>query len=284
MFFQGIRPKTLAAAFVPPLCASAYVYFELKTFDLYILAHCLGLALFIQMATNFYNDGVDFLKGADENRDGPLRIAKTSNIKQVFWFGHICLFIAFLFGVPLVMKGGAVFALLGVLSLFLAYGYTGGPFPLAYLGLGELFVFLFFGLLAFGGSAYLMSGSFEVSYLVIGSIFGLLSSVLIAINNLRDKDKDKLVGKRTLATRISQKSYLGVLDLFLFGPYLIVFYLFCFIELRFIFPILAVGLAHKIRFKLRDYKHPSELNECLSMSGKHLIFFSLLFILSCLTS
>lgn len=284
MFFQGIRLKTLAAAFVPPLSAAAFVYFESKMVDLYILGHCLGLALFIQMATNFYNDGIDYLKGADTDRDGPKRITDNDNIKLVFRFGHLCLFLAFCFGIPLVLKGGAFFLILGLISLFLAYGYTGGPFPLAYLGLGELFVFLFFGLLAFGGSAFLISGSFQLSYLVIGSIYGLLSSVLIAINNFRDRDKDKKVNKRTLATRMSRKSYLALIDFFLFAPYLILFYLFCFRDLRFIFPILAAGIAHKIRYHLRNYTALNELNDSLALAGKHLIAFSALFILSCLSA
>lgn len=280
-FFRGIRPKTLAAAIMPPLTAGAFVYYEFKIINVRILLFCLGLALFIQMATNFYNDGLDYLKGADSDRDGPKRISGDENIKLVFTFGHLCLFIAFCFGVPLILKGGLIFALLGFVSLFLAYGYTGGPFPLAYLGLGELFVFLFFGLLATVGSAYLISGNLQYEYFLAGTITGFLSTVLIMINNYRDADKDILVGKKTLATRVSKKRYLQLVDLCLFGPYLVVLYLFCFIDLKFIFPILAAGQAHRIRHDLRETTNMKDLNKTLALAGKHLMLFCSLLILSC---
>lgn len=283
-FLRGIRPKTLAAAIMPPLVAGGYVYYQFKIIFMSMLLCCLGLALFLQMATNFYNDGLDFLKGADLDRDGPKRISNDENVKLVFLFGHLCLVTSFFFGVPLILKGGVVFALIGMVSLFLAYGYTGGPFPLAYLGLGELFVFIFFGLVATAGSAYLISGSFHFEYFLIGAITGLLSTVLIMINNFRDSKKDSLVGKKTLATRISKKSYLALIDICLFGPYLIILYLFCFIDLKFIFPILSAGMAHRIRFDLKESIEMQSLNSTLGLAGKHLVIFCLLFILSCMAS
>lgn len=281
-FFVGIRPKTLAAAIMPPVTAGAFVYYEFQIINLFMLICCLGLALFLQMATNFYNDGLDFIKGADSDRDGPKRITSDENIKLVFLFGHFCLIAAFFFGVPLILKGGWIFAVFGFVSMFLAYGYTGGPFPLAYLGLGELFVFLFFGLLATVGSAFLISGNLQYEYFLVGCITGLLSTVLIMINNYRDASKDILVGKKTLATRISKTRYLQLIDFCLFGPYLIILYLFIFVDLKFVFPILAAGLAHRIRFNLREASQMETLNYTLGMAGKHLVLFCLLFTLSCL--
>jgi 1,4-dihydroxy-2-naphthoate octaprenyltransferase len=281
MIFAGIRPKTLVAAIIPPVVAHGLYSKEFQETNYMIMTYCLLLALFIQMATNFYNDGIDFKKGADEDRDGPKRITDTKNVKTVFVLGHICLALALLIGIPLVLKGGIVFGVLGVLSMFLAYGYTGGPYPLAYLGLGELFVFLFFGLLATCGSFYLYANVVTWPSVALGCMIGLFSCVLIAINNLRDKDKDILVNKRTLATRISKYRYLKVLDIFLFFPYLILFFLVCFVDLNFCFPLLAAGLAHQVRFIYQEYSHPSELNEALGKAGKHLFVFGALFFLSC---
>ena len=280
-FLMGIRPKTLVAALIPPLIAGAYVFYLGLTVDYIALICCLGLAMFLQMATNFYNDGVDFKKGADTDRDGPARISNETSVQSVFCFGHLCLLVALLFGVPLVIKGGILFALVGVISLFLAYGYTGGPFPLAYLGLGELFVYLFFGLVATMGSSYLIGGVFDFHIFMIGSVVGLLSVVLIAINNFRDAGKDTLVGKRTLATRLSKHQYLQLIDFCLFIPYLILLYFFSFIDLKFFFPMLAVGFAHRIRFDLREKTVMSELNSTLALGGKHLLAYGALFILAC---
>lgn len=281
-FFLGVRPKTLVAALLPPLVAAAYIYFLGLEVNYFILICCIGLALFIQMATNFYNDAVDFKKGADSDRVGPKRISSENSLGQVFWFGHFCLIISVIFGVPLILEGGILFILIGLISLFLAYGYTGGPFPLAYLGLGELFVYLFFGLVATMGSAFLIAGVVSIHLFLIGSIIGLLSTVLIAINNFRDSEKDILVGKRTLATRMSKRKYLRLIDFCLFGPYFILLYFLCFIDLKFIFPILAAGLAHRIRHDLREVRELSSLNETLTLGGKHLFFFGGLFILSCI--
>lgn len=281
-FLLGIRLKTLVAAIIPPIMATAFIHFKQLPYDSLMLVYCLGLAIFIQMATNFYNDGVDFKKGADTDRDGPKRMSQDSNVSQIFWMGHICLIIALCFGVPIVLKGGVFFAFLGLLSLFLAYGYTGGPFPLAYLGLGEIFVYLFFGLVATMGSAYLIGGIVSIQTFLIASIVGLLSVVLIAINNFRDADKDILVAKRTLATRMSKGSYLQLIDFCVFFPYFILIYFFSFIDLKFIFPILAAGLAHRIRFDLHNKTNMKDLNETLGLGGKHLLVFGSLFVLSCL--
>ncbi len=278
-FIQGMRPKTLAAAFVPPVVAySAY----LKLYDehnVFVLVLCLSLALCLQIATNFYNDAVDYLKGADANRVGPDRITTQGEVnhKQVFWVGHFFVFLSICLATPLVLQGGVWYLVLGIISLYLTYGYTGGPYPLAYLGLGELFVFLFFGLAITLGTYFLLAKSIDVLAIIHAVELGLLSSVLIAVNNFRDKDSDKEVGKRTLATRMSEDSYLNLLDFLLFTPYLFVAVTFIFIELSAILPILAIGMAYKVRVLIREDKN---YNTALEMSGKHLVFFSLMVVLA----
>ena len=282
LIIVGIRPKTLVAALIPPLVAQALIYKEAKDQDWYIILHCLGLGLFIQIATNFYNDAIDFKKGADEKRVGPKRITDTKTISIVYKLAHASLFIAFMFGIPLVIKGGAPFLLLGVISLYFAYGYTGGPFPLAYLGLGELFVFLFFGLLATCGSYYLVTQSISLNSLILASQIGLLSCALIAINNFRDRKTDHLVFKKTLATKLSELQFFKLIDLFLFGPYILLLYFILFVDLRFFAVLFAIRFAHIARKIVRDYSHESELNVALENAGKHLLVFGLLFCLCCL--
>jgi 1,4-dihydroxy-2-naphthoate octaprenyltransferase len=284
LFIEGIRPKTLVAAFIPPFVAHSLYYTLNKETEFMLLTLCILLALCIQIATNFYNDAIDFIKGADDNRVGPKRITSEDQFspKVVFWIGHLFIFLAFIFGIPLVMKGGIVFLGIGIISLFLAYGYTGGPFPLAYLGLGELFVFIFFGLIATCGSYYLFSGIINLPVIVLGTCIGLLSSVLIAINNYRDRETDVLVNKNTLATKLSQSNYLLLIDFFIFTPYLLLFYFMFVIRLNFFIPILAMGLAHRTRFIVHNHIEKSELNEALALSGKQLLLFGILFSLGCL--
>lgn len=277
-----MRPKTLGAALAPCLCAYG-IAIQTEHQSLYFYL-CLGLALSLQIATNFYNDAVDFKKGADENRVGPARITTQMQVpfRSVMLIGHLFLLLSLLLAIPLFVKGGPVFVILGLLSLFLAYGYTGGPFPLAYLGLGELFVFLFFGLVASMGCYFLMTGSLNTQSLLMGCMVGFISSALIAINNLRDRDTDREVGKRTLATRLSHQSYLILLDVFLFMPFVILLYFGVFVKLSYFLGFLSVGLAHRARYKVRHYSNPLELNQALALAGKLLVLFSLLFFIGSL--
>ena len=275
---KGMRPKTLIAGIVPPITAYALYYSENGLQGLIYLILCVFLALFIQIATNYYNDAIDHLKGADENRVGPERISTQDKIdyKKVFWLGHLFIVLAFLVGVPLVLKGGPILLVLGLLSLFLAYGYTGGPYPLAYLGLGELFVFLFFGLVATIGSYYIFAGTVSLSVGILAAQLGLLSSVLIAVNNFRDRDQDVLVGKKTLATRLSRYHYLLLVDGLLFIPYFLILYFILFVDLRYFFALFSVSMAYKVRKELHDCVDLKYLNTVLALSGKHLFVFSLL--------
>jgi len=279
LIIKGMRPKTLAAAIVPPVCAYTLYYSEYKTSAFIYLFLCLLLALFIQIATNFYNDAIDYLKGADDNRVGPERISGKDKLdhKKVFILGHLFIVLALLVGIPLVIKGGIYLFILGIVSLFLAYGYTGGPFPLAYLGLGELFVFLFFGLVATCGSYFVYADGINLNSLVLGTQIGFLSSVLIAINNLRDKETDILVNKKTLATKLTKSRFLILIDCFLFIPYLLLLYFIIFVDLKYFFPLFSVSLAYKLRSEIRNNVDPKELNLCLALAGKHLVLFSFLF-------
>lgn len=200
----AIRPKTLTAALVPVVVAAAVSYRYWNVFNWKVLVLVLIGALSIQIATNFFNDAVDFKKGADtEERLGPVRVTQSGQMsaRQVMSLGLIFCLVALVAGIPLVMIGGWPIVVIGVVSLLMAYSYTGGPFPLAYLGLGDLFVILFFGLIAVMGTGYLLTQLTSLEFLVAGLQVGFLSTTLIAINNARDREQDIKVNKRTLAVR-----------------------------------------------------------------------------------
>lgn len=280
-FIIASRPKTLVAAIIPPVVAHAFYFAESGQSSNWVMLYCILVALFIQLATNFYNDAIDFKKGADANRVGPQRVvaAGNSNYNTVMWWGHICLVFAAVAAIPLIMKGGFPIVILGLLSLYLAYGYTGGPYPLAYKGLGELFVFIFFGLVAVIASYYLMGLRVSIGAWFLGSEIGLLSCVLIAVNNFRDRVEDVKVNKLTMATKLSRSQYLFMMDVFLFLPYFLNLYFFFKFKMSYIFVILAMPVAHKVRAIMYTHKDTSELNQALKFGGIHLLLFGILFVL-----
>ena len=199
------RPKTLPAAVVPVVVGGAVTKKLVGEVDYFLLGATLLGAVFIQIATNFFNDAIDAGKGADTDaRLGPVRATASGALtsRQVFAAGFLTLVLAALCGLVLIQAAGWPIALIGIVSCFFAFGYTGGPVPLAYKGLGELFVILFFGLIAVGGTVYVQTLQWPIESVLAGVQVGLLSSVLISINNLRDRDEDSQSRKRTLAVRL----------------------------------------------------------------------------------
>lgn len=204
----AFRPKTLTAALVPCVAATAYVAARDLPHAGWIFWCAVLSAMMIQIGTNLVNDAADFVKGADtEERVGPRRITAAGVLapRTVWLLAGISFLIAVALGVPLVMQGGWPIIVLGLVSVAMGYSYTAGPFPLAYLGLGDLFVILFFGLIAVGGLTFLHAGALPPEALWLGLQIGFHSTVLIAINNLRDRVGDAKVGKRTLAVRFGAK-------------------------------------------------------------------------------
>lgn len=206
---SGARPKTLAAGLVP-VWAGGVLAWKLSggAFNWWLWVCTLLGALCIQVATNFFNDAVDGKKGADgELRTGPRRLTGTGEMTfgQVMALGTLFLVGAAIFGAFLFLARGWPMPAIGVPSLFLAYGYTGGPFPLAYRGLGEVFVVLFFGFIAVMGTVFVQTGTWLEEAALLGAQVGLLSAVLISVNNFRDREEDEKVGKRTLAVRLGPK-------------------------------------------------------------------------------
>jgi 1,4-dihydroxy-2-naphthoate octaprenyltransferase len=157
-------------------------------------------AILIQVATNFFNDALDFKKGADTAaRLGPVRVTASGLLtpRRVVIMGVVMLALACAVALPLIQARGWPMLAIGLPSLYFAWGYTGGPVPLAYRGLGELFVLLFFGLIAVAGTVFVNTGQwFWPQSLLLGFQVGCLSTALIAINNLRDRQEDARANAR----------------------------------------------------------------------------------------
>ncbi|MCC6882237.1 MAG: 1,4-dihydroxy-2-naphthoate octaprenyltransferase, partial [Verrucomicrobiales bacterium] len=199
------RPKTLPAAIVPVWMGTVLAIQSVPGISWGLFCSTLLSCLCIQVATNLFNDAIDSQKGADTAaRLGPVRATAAGLLPvRAVWTGaFVFCALAALLAWPILQTRGWPLLAIGTVSLILAWAYTGGPFPLAYVGLGELFVILFFGFIAVGGSWFVQTGSFpDRTALLVGLQTGLLSSVLLAINNLRDVDEDATTGKHTLAVR-----------------------------------------------------------------------------------
>ncbi len=200
------RPKTLTVILGPILIGSAMAYkssaFSWLPFLITLLA---GLG--IQIGTNYANDYFDYIKGADTpERVGPARAVAAGLIApHAMLRGTILVFaVTFVFSLYLTYLGGWPILLLALCSIALGFLYTAGPLPVAYLGLGELFVILFFGIVATAGTNYLQTGVLSAHASIAGLGPGLLSTALIVVNNIRDADQDVRVGKNTLVVRFGK--------------------------------------------------------------------------------
>lgn len=230
-FLLASRPATLSAAAVPVLvgsaCASAAGGFALGP----ALAALLG-ACALQVGANFANDVFDYEKGADnEERLGPVRAAQAGLLtpRELRAAMAAAFGIATLAGLYLTWVAGPVIVAIGVASIASAIAYTGGPFPLGYNGLGDLFVMVFFGFVAVSGTAFVQVGSVPPLAVFAAVPVGALATAILVVNNLRDAEGDAKVGKRTLAVRFGvgavkaeyallvAAAYAVPLGLFLFG-------------------------------------------------------------------
>ncbi|MEZ0392616.1 MAG: 1,4-dihydroxy-2-naphthoate polyprenyltransferase [Pseudobdellovibrionaceae bacterium] len=271
------RPKTLTAALLPILVASALAQIFAGGFLWWVSLLTLLASLFIQVGTNLVNDAVDFKKGADtEKRLGPTRVTQAGifEAKQVMAAGFFCFFLALLCGIPLVIRGGWPICIVGLISILMGYAYTAGPFPLAYRGLGDLFVILFFGLIAVGGAYYLQTGHWDLKAGIAGLQVGFHCTVLIAINNLRDMTGDRLVQKKTLPVRFGAGFARWEIAFLCFAPFFLGLYWSSQGSLwAFLLPCLISPLAFRIT-KLVFETEPSPVyNRFLGQAaGLHLIF------------
>lgn len=201
LWWLAIRPKTLSISLIPVLVGSALAWCEVGRFSpMAALAAGLG-ALLIQTATNLHNDAADFLRGGDTPaRPGPKRVTAEgwATAHQVIRAANLCFLLAAVCGLYIVWVGGWQLLLLGACSIAAGWSYTGGPRPIAYTPLGELFVLIFFGWAAVGGTYWLHAHTLSLAALLAGTGIGLLAAAVLLVNNYRDTDNDRSVGRRTL--------------------------------------------------------------------------------------
>ncbi|HZB75112.1 MAG TPA: 1,4-dihydroxy-2-naphthoate polyprenyltransferase [Solirubrobacteraceae bacterium] len=207
IWLMAARPRTLPAAVAPVLVGTALAAtggtFKVLTF----LAALIG-ALFIQVGTNLSNDYSDARRGADtEDRLGPVRVTAGGLVppRQVLIATYVAFAVAVLAGSYLIATAGWELLLVGAASILAGVLYTGGPRPYGYEGLGEVFVFLFFGVVAVAGSYYAQVEALDWEALALAVPVGLLASAILVVNNVRDLETDRRAGKRTLAVRLGRE-------------------------------------------------------------------------------
>ncbi len=203
VWIQATRPKTLVAGVVPVAVGSALAFRDGALQPVAAAMALLG-ALLIQIGTNLTNDYYDFVRGADTGeRLGPVRVTQAGLLAPaaVKAGAFTCFALAMGVGVYLVAIGGWPILAIGLCSVLAGYAYTGGPYPLGYHGLGDAFVFVFFGLVAVGGTYFLQAQAITPTALIAAVPVGLLGVALLAVNNVRDFPTDQRAGKRTLVVR-----------------------------------------------------------------------------------
>ena len=215
IWFEATRPKTLPAAICPVMVGSSMAYHD-GLFNWIPSLICLSFALLIQIGTNFANDYLDGVKGTDtEARIGPLRAVASGSVQPLAMrrAALTVLALAFILGLSLIFYGGWWMLLVGASSVICAWLYTGGPYPLAYNGLGDLFVILFFGLIAVACTYFVQALQITVDAFLLGLASGLVINNILVVNNYRDLEEDILASKRTLVVmmgrRFAQLQYLG---------------------------------------------------------------------------
>lgn len=222
-WIEAARPKTLPAAVVPILVGTAEAN-RLGFFDWWPVAICLVFALLVQIATNMANDYYDHVRGADtKDRLGPERLSASGRIepRKMLVASLLVFLFAFLVGLNLVAYRDWTLLVVGIVSIVFGYGYTGGPFPLAYRGLGDVFVIIFFGLVATMGTVYVISGQLTLYSAYLGGTLGLLANNILVVNNYRDRDTDKAAGKMTLIARFGRQFGLAQYRIQLLGAFLV---------------------------------------------------------------
>jgi len=209
IWFLGIRPKTLSASIVPVFMGLALAFYD-KNYLLHIPFAILTFlsAVLIQIGTNLSNDYFDFIKGADNpKRVGPIRIMQSGLVtkKEMLFAVFIVFSLSALCGIFLILRGGIPILIIGILSILFGFLYTAGPHPLGYLGIGEFFVLIFFGMVALTGTYYIQTLVFKPILLIFGLIPGFFAVAILSANNIRDIETDREAGKKTLAVRFGRK-------------------------------------------------------------------------------
>lgn len=220
LWVEGARLRTLPLA-ISPIAIGSGAAAAVDKFNLGLSLLALAVALFLQIGVNYANDYSDGIRGTDEHRVGPLRLTGSKSVKP-----QAVKFVAFAFFGLAAISGLAIVVLsqhwwfipVGIASIIAAWFYTGGKSPYGYSGLGEIAVFIFFGLVATYGTAYIQIGSFDLNALLGGSAAGFFASAVLMVNNIRDIETDAKVGKRTLAVKLGLQKAKALYFVMLWAP------------------------------------------------------------------
>jgi 1,4-dihydroxy-2-naphthoate octaprenyltransferase len=248
-WWLAIRPRTLTAAIAPVVVGSALAWRD-GAFQLWAALAALLAAVLIQIGTNFANDVYDFKKGADTAaRVGPTRVTSAGLLtpKQVELGMWAVFALAVLLGAYLIYVGGWPILLIGMLSILAGLAYTAGPFPLGYNGLGDVAVFIFFGLIAVTGTYYVQARTLTPAAWLVALPIGAIATAIIVVNNVRDADTDRAAGKRTLAVLLGRPAarleYLALLFAAYAAPF-VLWLVFQFSVWTFL-PLLTLPIAYR---------------------------------------
>ena len=265
----GARPRTLSAAITPVVAATALAYHQNKSINWINVVLALLVGISLQVGVNYSNDYSDGIKGSDNNRVGPIRLvgsglATPKQVKSAAIFTYL---VGAIFGTVLSLRTNWILLVIGAIALLAAWFYTGGSTPYGYRSLGELSVFIFFGIVATLGTYYGATKNFSVWALLLAIEMGLMACAILAINNLRDLPKDALVGKITLAVRLGDvgaRRFLILILLFIFLTQLI----FLKLTPMAILPIMMVPYALKIINQIRSGASGADLIPTLGAIAK----------------
>ncbi|NGP87016.1 1,4-dihydroxy-2-naphthoate polyprenyltransferase [Fodinibius halophilus] len=281
IWIQAARPQTLAAAFVP-VCVGASLAFHNATFDLLPTLIALLCAFLIQIGTNFANDYFDFKKGADtDDRIGFERATAAGQISADTMRNAtiITMGLAFLLGLYLVWHAGWVILAVGIISLICGILYTGGPFPLGYNGLGDLFVFLFFGIVAVMGTYYVNALEWSLPSLWASFAVGALSTNILVVNNLRDVEQDGPAGKNTLGVLFGEDVLRWEYALMLIISWAIPLYFYYALQYSayILIPYLSTPGAIILLYQIWTIQDKRKLNNTLERTAQLMVVFGVLF-------
>jgi 1,4-dihydroxy-2-naphthoate octaprenyltransferase len=281
IWILAARPHTLPVGLAPVLVGTALAINQHQFRVVAFLAALLG-ALFIQVGANLSNDYSDARRGADtEDRLGPVRVTAGDLIppRQVLVATWVSFALAGLCGIYLIVTVGWVILAIGAASIVAGLLYTGGPRPYGYEGLGEVFVFLFFGLVAVTGTHYVLAERFDTTALALAVPVGLMAAAVLVVNNVRDIDTDRRAGKRTLAVRLgrerTRRMYAAMLAL---AYALTVVYGFAIDELSpaLLLVLLSAPLAAQLARTVATHVDGPTLNRALAGTGRLELLFCVL--------
>ncbi len=272
IWLLAIRPATLPAAVSGVLVGLGAALGIGAPFRLDTAVGCLAVALVLQITANLSNDLSDFRRGADTpDRAGPLRVAAAGLVteRQLEIAIVVTIAIAAAIGLWLTTIGGPVLLGLGALAIVAAIAYTGGPWPYGYRGLGEVFVFVFFGLVAVVGTAFLQAGQVAPLFVAAAVPVGALTTAILVVNNLRDIATDTAAGKRTLAVILGRRATVAEYHLLLAVAFIVpVALLVAGRGLPVLLPLLAVPLALPLERTVRTFAEPRQLNPVLKGTAR----------------